>query len=47
MVAQGKSLDDVKMSFGESTAPPQPNANGALPAPNLTEVIYKEVSAKS
>jgi glyoxylase-like metal-dependent hydrolase (beta-lactamase superfamily II) len=48
MVAQGKSLNDVKMALGESTAPPQPNANGALPAPNLTEVIYKEVStAKS
>jgi cyclase len=47
MVAQGKSLDDIKTSLGESTAPPQPNANGALPAPTLTEVIYKEVSAKS
>jgi len=47
MAAQGKSLNDVKTSMGESTAPPQPNANGALPAPNLTEVIYKEVSAKS
>jgi cyclase len=45
MVAQGKSLDEVKMSLGESTAPPKPNANGNLPAPNLTEVIYKEVSA--
>jgi cyclase len=44
MVAQGKSLDDVKTSFGESTAPPKPNANGNLPAPTLTEVIYKEVS---
>jgi cyclase len=47
MAAQGKSLNDIKTSLGESTAPPQPNANGALPAPNLTEVIYKEVSAKS
>jgi len=45
MVAQGKSLDEIKMSLGEPTAPPQPNANGALPAPTLTEVIYKEVSA--
>jgi len=47
MVAQGKSLDDVKTSFSESTAPPTPNANGALPAATLTEVIFKEVSKKS
>ena len=47
MVAQGKSVDEVKMSFGEPTAPPTPNANGALPAATLTEVIYKEVSKKS
>jgi cyclase len=47
MVAQGKSLDEIKTSFGESTAPPQPNANGTMPADTLTEVIYKEVSKKS
>jgi len=47
MVAQGKSLDESKMSFGEPTAPPPPNANGAPPAATLTEVIYKEVSKKS
>jgi cyclase len=47
MVAQGKSLDEIKASFGESTAPPTPNANGALPAATLTEVIYKETSKKS
>ncbi len=47
MVAQGKSIDEIKTSLGEPTAPPQPNANGVLPAPTLTEVIYKEVSAKS
>jgi len=47
MAAMGKSLDEIKTSFGESTAPPQPNANGQLPAPTFTEVIYKEVSAKS
>ena len=46
MAAQGKSLDDIKTSFGESTAPPQPNANGVLPAPTLTEVIYMEVTKK-
>jgi glyoxylase-like metal-dependent hydrolase (beta-lactamase superfamily II) len=47
MVAQGKSLDEIKMSFGESTAAPPPNPNGAAPAATLTEVIYKEVSKKS
>lgn len=47
MVAQGKSLDEVKMALGESTAPPTPGANGNLPGPTFTEVIYKEVSAKS
>jgi cyclase len=47
MAAQGKSLNDIKTSLGESTAPPQTNANGALPAPNLTEVIYKEVAKRS
>jgi glyoxylase-like metal-dependent hydrolase (beta-lactamase superfamily II) len=44
MVTQGKSLDEVKTSFGEPTAPPPPNPNGAPPAATLTEVIYKEVS---
>ena len=47
MVAQGKSLDDIKTSFGEPTAAPPPNPNGAPPAATLTEVIYKEVSTKS
>ena len=46
MAAQGKSLDDIKMSFGEPTAAPPPNPNGAPPAATLTEVIYKEVSKK-
>src|ERR1700747_196210 len=43
MVAQGKSLDEIKTSLGEPTAPAPPNANGAPPFPTLTEVIYKEV----
>ena len=47
MVAQGKSLDEVKTSFGEPTAAPPPNPNGAPPAATLTEVIYKEASKKS
>ena len=46
MAAQGKSLDEIKTSFGESTAPPTPNANGTMPAASLTEVIYKEVAKK-
>ena len=46
MTAQGKSLDEIKTSFGESTAPPTPNANGTMPAATLTEVIYKEVAKK-
>jgi cyclase len=47
MSAMGKSLDEIKTSFGEPTAPPQPNANGAPPAATFTEVIYKEVTAKT
>jgi len=47
MVAQGKSLDEVKTALGESTAAPAPGPNGNPPAPTLTEVIYKEVSKKS
>ena len=46
MVAQGKSLDEIKMSFGEPTAAPPPNPNGNPPQATLTEVIYKEVSKK-
>ncbi len=44
MVAQGKSLDEVKTSFGEPTAPAPPNANGTPAAATMTEVIFKEVS---
>ena len=47
LAAQGKSLDEIKTSLGESTAPPPPNPNGAPPAAPLTEVIYKEVAKKS
>jgi cyclase len=47
MSAQGKSLDDIKQSFGEPTGAAPPNANGTPAAPTLTEIIYKEVSTKS
>ena len=43
LVDQGKSLEDVKMALGESTAPPQ--AGGYNP-PSFTEVVYKELSSK-
>lgn len=46
MVAQGKTLDQIKESFGEPTAPAPPNANGTPAQATLTEVIYKEVSNK-
>jgi glyoxylase-like metal-dependent hydrolase (beta-lactamase superfamily II) len=47
LAAQGKSLDDVKTAMGESTAPPVANAQGNMPAPTLTEVMYNEITKKS
>jgi glyoxylase-like metal-dependent hydrolase (beta-lactamase superfamily II) len=47
MVAQGKSLDEVKTALGESTELPKRNAPGTLPPPTVTtEVIYSEMTAK-
>jgi glyoxylase-like metal-dependent hydrolase (beta-lactamase superfamily II) len=46
MVAQGKSLDEIKTALGESTAPPQRNAQGNLPPPTTTEIIYSEMTSK-
>jgi cyclase len=46
MAAQGKSLDEIKASFGETAVTP-PNANGASPAVILIETIYKEVTRNS
>jgi hypothetical protein len=46
MVAQGKSLTDVKAAMGESTAPRTPNAQGNMPAPNVTEIMYNEMTNK-
>ncbi len=46
MAAQGKSLDEIKTSFGEPTGAAPPNANGTPAAATLTEVIYGEVSKK-
>lgn len=46
MVTQGKSLDEIKVAFGESTEPPKRNAQGNLPPPIMTEIIYAEMTAK-
>ncbi len=47
MVAQGKSLDEIKTALGESTEPPKRNAPGTLPPPMVTtEVIYNEMTSK-
>jgi cyclase len=43
MAAQGKSLADIKTAFGESTEPPQRNAQGNLPPPTTTEIMYNEI----
>jgi cyclase len=46
LVAQGKSLDEVKTALGESTPPPQRNAE-RIPPPSVTsEVIYNEMTKK-
>ena len=46
MVAEGKSLNDVKTAMGEPTVPPAPNAQGNMPAASLTEIIYNEITKK-
>jgi hypothetical protein len=47
MVAQGKSIDEIKTALGESTEPPKRNAPGTLPPPMVTtEVIYNEMTSK-
>jgi cyclase len=38
MVAQGKSLDEIKISLGEPTAASPANPNGAPPFPDLTQL---------
>lgn len=48
MVAQGKSLDEIKQALGEPTGPPPRNAPGTLPPATVTtEVIYNEMKAKN
>ena len=47
MVAQGKSLNEIKTAFGEPTTAPAPNPNGGPVFPTFTEVTYKELSKKS
>jgi cyclase len=45
LVAQGKSLDDVKQALGETTAPAP--AGGRSPRfPSFTEVVYQELTKK-
>ena len=46
MVAQGKSLDEIKTALGDSTEPPKRNAQGNLPPPTTTEIIYTELTTK-
>jgi cyclase len=46
LVAQGKSLDEVKQALGESTAAPVPGGRGPR-FPSFTEVVYKELTTKS
>jgi cyclase len=46
MVAQGKLLDEIKIAFGESTDPPKRNAQGNLPPPTTTEIMYSEMTAR-
>lgn len=46
MVAQGKSLDEIKTALGDSTEPPKRNAQGNLPPPTTTEIIYTELTSK-
>ena len=47
MVAQGKSLDEIKTSFGEPTAAPAAEPEWGPNFPTMTEVIYKEVAKRS
>ena len=47
LVAQGKSLDEIKTALGEITESPKQNTPGALPPPTITtEVIYNEMTRK-
>ena len=46
MVAQGKSLDEIKAALGESTPPPQRTAEHIPPPSVTTEVIYNEMTKK-
>jgi cyclase len=43
LVAQGKTLDQVKEALGESAAPAAP---GAYHPPSFTEVVYEELTKK-
>ena len=43
MVAQGKSLDEVKQSLGEADSP----AGNGPRLPTFTESVYKELTTRS
>ena len=43
LIAEGKSLDDIKLSFGVKDAPAQP---GRARFPSLVEIIYLELTEK-
>jgi hypothetical protein len=43
MVAQGKSLDDVKQALGETASP----AGNGPRIPTFTESVYQELTKKS
>ncbi len=46
LVAQGKSLEEIKSVLGESTPPPQRTAERIPPPAVTTEVIYNEMTKK-
>src|SRR5260370_40273445 len=46
MVTQGMSLDEIQKALGESTPPPQRNAERIPPPSVTTDVIYNEMTKK-
>ena len=46
MVAEGKSLQDIKDALGEKPPPPATPADGHPPFPTFTETTYQELTAE-